>query len=73
MWVLGNPSQTLVPTKMTLESIRVSASGAVANTLLASGAWRDVQVPHGTARVGQLQDSCLPDNADFLCKESVEW
>lgn len=67
MWVLGDPSQTLVQTKMMLESIQGSASGALANTLLASGAQRD-----GTAHAGQLQDSCLPHEADFLCTESVE-
>lgn len=38
MWVLGDPSQTFVQTKVMLESIQVTASGALANILLASGA-----------------------------------
>lgn len=38
MWVLGDPSQTFVQTKVMLESIQVTVSGALANILLASGA-----------------------------------
>lgn len=32
----------------------------------------DVEVPHRTAHISQLQDSCLLNEAEFLHKESVE-
>jgi len=79
MWVLGDPSQTLVhPNKS-------NAGKHSGDSFWGSSKYRpclwvlrsvtraaDVQIPHRTAHVSQLQDPCLLNAADFLHSESVE-